>query len=338
MTKLFSNSAGGKDTSSPIDMLESFCSHLLGNQSLIGDSANPFDLADARRTGKPLQKLWELTDLSAHDFADELARFFALPRIGLPELMAAPSLVDRFSPRFLREAAIFAYSASGGRPRLVVADPTDVAAVRAAEIVLGSSLDIEVASFEDIATVLGMRIEDKPTTTDAADAMLAQADDDVESLRDLASGAPVVRAVNDLLEKAVELRATDIHVEPFQAGLTIRMRVDGLLRIISTPANALPQAVISRIKILAGLNIAERRLPQDGAARLHIGRVDVDIRVATMPTQHGESAVIRLLPKDRGLLDISKLGMASADEAKIARLLALPHGMIVITGPRKSVV
>src|SRR5207253_9680854 len=137
-------------------------------------------------------------------------------------------------------------------------------------------------------------------------------------------------------ERAVELRATDIHIEPSQTGLLVRMRVDGLLRVVATPAGALPQAVISRVKILAGLNIAERRLPQDGAARLRIARSEVDIRVATMPTQHGESAVIRLLPKDRGLLDIGKLGMASADEATITRLLALPHGMIVITGPTGS--
>src|SRR6266404_6540790 len=114
------------------------------------------------------------------------------------------------------------------------------------------------------------------------------------------------------------------------------MRVDGLLRVVATPAGALPQAVISRVKILAGLNIAERRLPQDGAARLRIARSEVDIRVATMPTQHGESAVIRLLPKDRGLIDIGKLGMASVDEATITRLLALPHGMIVVTGPTGS--
>jgi general secretion pathway protein E len=107
----------------------------------------------------------------------------------------------------------------------------------------------------------------------------------------------VVRAVNDLLEKAVELRATDIHVEPLRTGLTIRMRVDGLLRAIPAPAGALPQAVISRIKILAGLNIAERRLPQDGAARVRVARSEIDVRVATMPTQHGESAVIRLLPR-----------------------------------------
>ena len=114
------------------------------------------------------------------------------------------------------------------------------------------------------------------------------------------------------------------------------MRVDGLLHPVPTPAGALPQALLSRIKILAGLNIAERRLPQDGAARLQIARSDIDVRVATMPTQHGESAVIRLLPKDRGLLEIGKLGLATTDEAKLTRLLSLPHGMIVVTGPTCS--
>src|SRR5262249_5881626 len=129
---------------------------------------------------------------------------------------------------------------------------------------------------------------------------------------------------------------TDIHIEPFRTGLVVRMRVDGLLRAIPAPAGALPQAVISRIKILAGLNIAERRLPQDGAARLRVGRTDIDVRVATMPTQPVESSVIRRLPKDRGLLDIVRLGLSRTDEAKISRLLALPHGMIVITGPTGS--
>jgi general secretion pathway protein E len=161
-------------------------------------------------------------------------------------------------------------------------------------------------------------------------------EDDIESLRDLASGAPVVRAVNDLLERAVELRASDIHIEPFHTGLVVRMRIDGLLRPLAAPAGVLPQAVISRIKIVASLNIAERRLPQDGSARLRAGRSDIDIRVAIMPTQHGESAVIRILPKDRGLLVIEKLGFSPADEAKIRRLLTLPHGMIVITGPTGS--
>ena len=103
-----------------------------------------------------------------------------------------------------------------------------------------------------------------------------------------------------------------------------------------TPANVLPQALISRIKILAGLNIAERRLPQDGAAHLRVARSDIDIRVATMPTQYGESAAIRLLPKDRGVLEIAKLGLSTLDEAKLNRLLKLPHGIIVVTGPTGS--
>jgi general secretion pathway protein E len=145
-----------------------------------------------------------------------------------------------------------------------------------------------------------------------------------------------VRAVNDLFEKALELRASDIHIEPFRTGLVVRLRIDGLLRAIPAPASALPQALISRIKILAGLNIAERRLPQDGAARLRIARSELDVRVAIMPTQHGESAVIRLLPKDRGLLAIEKLGFSPADEAKLRRLLTLPHGMIIVTGPTGS--
>jgi general secretion pathway protein E len=250
--------------------------------------------------------------------------------------MSATSLAERFSERFLRESCVFPCVGETGQPRLVVGDPTDDAVLRAAEIVLGRPLEIAVASFEDITTVLSARLDAKAAAADAADMARARTEEDVESLRDLASGAPVVRAVNDLLERAVDLRATDIHLEPFDSSLVVRMRVDGVLRTIPTPAGALPQALISRVKILSGLNIAERRLPQDGAARQQVGSVDLDIRVATTPTQYGESAVLRLLPKNRGLLEIAKLGMATADEAKINRLLALPHGMIIITGPTGS--
>jgi general secretion pathway protein E len=283
-----------------------------------------------------LRKLWTLTELSANDFADEVAGYFGLKRRSLPDLMAATSLAGQFSPRFLRETTVFPYQAGNVR-MLAVADPCDVAPLRAAEIVLGKPVEIVIASFEDIATVLAERLgEDAATPADTADSESAVVDNDIESLRDLASGAPVVRAVNDLLEKAMELRASDIHIEPFRNSFIIRMRIDGLLRSIPTPAGALPQAIISRVKILSGLNIAERRLPQDGAARLRAGRTEIDVRVATMPTQHGESAVIRLLPRDRGLLEMGKLGLLAADKAKVTRLLAMPHGMVVITGPTGS--
>lgn len=339
MADVFSNRSenGRNQHESPraVDALQPFFDYLLDRNLLAADASARFKHAKGSGTDKPLNRLWQLSETSAHEFADEVAKFFALPRIGLADLMSTTSLTDRFSERFLRESCVFPCTGEAGQTRLVVADPTDSAAVRAAEIVLGSPLQIGVASFEDIATVLAARLDDK-AAADAVSASRERAEEDVESLRDLASGAPVVRAVNDLLERAIELRATDIHLEPFDSGLTVRMRVDGLLRAVPAPAGALPQALISRVKILSGLNIAERRLPQDGAARQQVSGVDLDIRVATVPTQYGEAAVLRLLPKNRGLLDIGKLGMASADEAKINRLLALPHGMMVLTGPTGS--
>jgi general secretion pathway protein E len=290
-----------------------------------------------RADDKTLRDLYEASDLSANDFAEEVAAFYRLPRIALPQLVAAQPLTAKFSRRFLRETLVFPYQGAAGSCRLVLADPSDEAAVRAAEIVLGRPVEIEIGSYEDIATILTKRLgEDDEASSDGEESASARADDDVESLRDLASGAPVVRAVNDLLDRAMELRATDIHIEPFRTGLVVRMRVDGLLRAVPTPSGVLPAALISRIKILAGLNIAERRLPQDGAARVRVARAEFDVRVATMPTQYGESAVIRLLPRDRGLLEIGKLGLLANDEALLRRALMLPHGMIVITGPTGS--
>jgi general secretion pathway protein E len=281
-----------------------------------------------------LRELWESTDLPAAEFADEVARFFKLQRIGLLELLATEAQVEGFSRRFLRESMVFPFRSAGGTVKLAVADPMDTAAIRAAEIVFGETIELVIASFEDITTILERL--DGGGTTEAETGERPHSDDDIDSLRDLASGAPVVRAFNDLIERAVELRASDIHIEPFRSGLTVRMRVDGMLRAMPAPPGVMPQALVSRIKILAGLNIAERRLPQDGAARLRVGRSEIDVRVATMPTQHGESAAVRLLPRDRGLLELSKLGLSSHDESVLKKLLALPHGMIVITGPTGS--
>jgi general secretion pathway protein E len=330
------SSAHGRDVSRSSEGLQEFYDHLQKHNLLIGAGADRFNISEAQRAGKPLHKLWQQTEISASEYADEVARFFALPRVSLAELISVAPRTAKFSPRFLRESCIFPCAGDTGQVRVVVADPTDTAAVRAAELVLGAPLPIAIASFEDIATTLTARLDESAAASGESAASLGRVDDDVESLRDLASGAPVVRALNDLLERAVESRATDIHIEPFASGLVVRMRVDGLLRVVPTPVGAPPQALISRVKILSGLNIAERRLPQDGAARQQISGVDLDIRVATVPTQHGEAAVLRLLAKNRGLLDISKLGMLSADEAKAGRLLALPHGMIIVTGPTGS--
>jgi general secretion pathway protein E len=316
------------------DVSLQFVEHLRQGKHLTSadgrDDAAGQGVSDRRRAN-----LWELTDLSAVEFADEAARFHGLERVTLQDMMSAVPLVGSFSQRFLREMMVFPYQSSNGRAVVAVADPTDVAVQRATQIVLGAGVVTRIATSEDLAVVLNQRLGEDDVDP-AAELTAQPREDDIESLRDLASGAPVVRAVNDLIEKAVELRATDIHIEPFPAGLVVRMRIDGLLRPVVAPAGVLPRALISRIKIVANLNIAERRLPQDGAARVRAGRADVDIRVAIMPMQHGESAVIRILPKDRGLLVVEKLGFSASDDTTLRRLLKLPHGMIVITGPTGS--
>jgi general secretion pathway protein E len=284
---------------------------------------------------KKLRDLWQLTEFSSGVFADEIAGFYKLPRVDLRQLLAASPEVNQFSRRFLREMAVYPCRIDELGLTVVVADPTDAASIRAAKIVLRAPFAIAIGSYEDIATVLAEQLGEQGAVA-LTDSAVSHREDDVDSLRDLASGAPVVRAVSDLLEKAIELRATDIHIEPMRASLLVRLRVDGVLRSIPCPSNVLPQAMISRIKILAGLNIAERRLPQDGSAHLRVARSDVDVRVATMPTQHGESAVIRLLPKDRSVLEIPKLGLLDADQNKLKQLLKLPHGLVVVTGPTGS--
>src|SRR5438132_9722014 len=300
---------------------ETFRQHLLEKYSLPAKARARVDNPANATLTRPLRELWEATDLSAAEFADEVSDYFGAVRLSLPQLLSATPCLDGFSRRFLRESTIFPFRAPNGNYRLAVADPSDTAAVRAAEIVFGEPVEVAVASFEAITTVLDQRVDaGEANPDDAVKGSTQQSDDDIESLRDLASGAPVVRALNDLLEKAVETRASDIHIEPFRTGLAVRMRIDGMLRPVPAPTGVLTQALISRVKILSGLNIAERRLPQDGAARLRIARSEIDIRIATMPTQHGESAVIRLLPRDRGLLEISKLGLLRADEEKLARL------------------
>jgi len=332
------SAAGGvAAAAAPLRSVEQFRQHLLNQLSDAAKTRVQLQGSIDGGSASPLRVLWEKSDLPAGKLADEVARFWNLRRFNLQDLMNATSAVEHFSARFLRESSVFPFRAEQGRFGLAVSDPTDAAAIRAVEIVCGGAVEVAVASFDDISTVLERQLDERSASAvDVDEPKHRSRDDDIDSLRDLASGAPVVRAVNDLLERAMELRASDIHIEPFRTGLVVRMRVDGMLRAVPAPANAPPQAVISRIKILASLNIAERRLPQDGAARARVGRSEIDIRIATMPTQHGESAVIRLLPRDRGLLELSKVGLGSRDESSLRRLLALPHGLIVITGPTGS--
>jgi general secretion pathway protein E len=159
---------------------------------------------------------------------------------------------------------------------------------------------------------------------------------EVEDLLEARDDAPIVRMLNALLTQAVREGASDIHVEPFEGYSVVRYRVDGTLRDIVRPRRALHAALVSRIKIMANLDIAEKRLPQDGRIMLRLGGRPVDVRVSTLPTGHGERAVLRLLDKERGRLEPERLGMAPDTLAALDRLVKQPHGIVLVTGPTGS--
>jgi general secretion pathway protein E len=159
---------------------------------------------------------------------------------------------------------------------------------------------------------------------------------ELEDLLEARDDAPIIRMLNALLAQAVREGASDIHVELFESYSVVRYRIDGTLRDIVRPPRALHAALVSRIKIMANLDIAEKRLPQDGRMMLRLGGRPVDVRVSTLPTGHGERAVLRLLDKERGRLEPEKLGMGSATLAALDRLVKQPHGIVLVTGPTGS--
>src|SRR6266567_3795591 len=162
-------------------------------------------------------------------------------------------------------------------------------------------------------------------------------DENIEHLRDLASEAPVIRLVNLIISRAIESRASDIHIEPFEKELRLRYRVDGVLQNMDPPPNALRAAIISRIKLMAKLNIAERRLPQDGRIKLKVLGKEIDLRVSTLPTMYGESVVMRILDRSNSsLIDLRRLGFPDDLYEKICQMTSKPHGIFLVTGPTGS--
>jgi len=158
----------------------------------------------------------------------------------------------------------------------------------------------------------------------------------IDRLRDLASEAPVVRLVNTIIQRAIEARASDIHVEPASGRLRIRYRIDGVLKESESPPSRSAAAVVSRIKLMAKMNIAERRLPQDGRVHIRVQGTPIDLRVSTVPTIDGESVVLRILDQERAALELTALGFDETSGAALRRIIELPHGIVLVTGPTGS--
>lgn len=320
----------------PVVQHSDFIGHLAGRGVLRDRQAVENRLA-ARRAEAGGDADWlALTQLTPTAFADELAAFYACRRAHRGELVGDRFAGGELSQRFLKDGRLFPYADPEGRLTLAIAAPVDDETISAVEIALGRKLAIAVATGEDVDAALATTQEATSATAAATAGEASAASDDLDDLRDLARGAPVVRALDDLLRLAVDQRATDLHIEPIAGSLQVRLRVDGLLKAVAAPPVSMAKGLLSRLKIMAGLNITERRLPQDGRARINVGAAEIDLRIATMPTTHGESAVIRLLRKGSGVVAMNQIGLLRQEEKTLREALQLPFGMIIVTGPTGS--
>jgi general secretion pathway protein E len=294
-------------------------------------------------TGEKIGALLVTLGLVAQrDVAEALAAQLSLPLLdssGYPEL---PILEERVSARFLRESRALPVREDESDLVLAMADPTDAYTIGAFEMVTGRTVRPMVA----IPTELEAALERLYGTGKSAQSQIigdveTRGDDmsfdaDVQQLKDLAAEAPVIRLVSLLITNALETRASDIHIEPFENRLIVRYRIDGVLHEVESPPKRLSAAVISRIKIMANLDIAERRLPQDGRIRLRVQGKEIDLRVSTVPTMHGESVVMRILDKGGVALDFARLGFEDDVLKSFLDVLLQPHGILLVTGPTGS--
>jgi type II secretory ATPase GspE/PulE/Tfp pilus assembly ATPase PilB-like protein len=263
----------------------------------------------------------------------------AAARPGLREA-AAGSLAGMLSPRYMDEHRLLPLAVDpDGALAVAVGGALDPTVSDELVRVFGRPLRlVEAPAGEIQAAILSVRRQ-SPAPGGEPEAGPAAANDDgaaPDDLRALANQAPVIKMVNALLLDALRGRASDVHVESTASGLRVRFRLDGVLREVSELPRQYQSAVISRIKIMAGLSIAERRLPQDGRTRLRLGDRDVDLRVSTLPALHGESAVLRILDHGAGAKDLSELGMPEPLEAHLDRLIRRPSGILLVTGPTGS--
>src|SRR5918992_2865511 len=285
----------------------------------------------------------ELGFLSEDDLLPVIRDHFNIPLVSLRDFPAVPLPIE-FSANlgeFLKTARMVPVKVEGRELIVATSDPFDVPRLHALELASGLRVSPVLAKEKEITA----RIEalfGGNNASEAAQGAVAREiegavdEEDVAHLRDMASEVPVIRLVNQMLVRALESRASDVHIEPFENQLKVRYRIDGILHEMESPPRQFKAAVISRIKILAQLNIAERRLPQDGRIKVRLAGKDMDLRIATVPTLYGESVVIRLLERAQIFTQLDALGFPADILDYFNEMILKPHGMILVTGPTGS--
>lgn len=260
------------------------------------------------------------------------------------DLPKVPIVLEGISSRFIRENRVIPLDLKNSILKVLMANPQDKATIDALSVATSADImvytsDAEVLD-EYISRFYGQEsqninriIED---IGERGYEFLREEEEDIGYLKDLASEAPIIKLVNLFITRAVESRASDVHIEPFEDELKIRYRIDGVLHDVESAPKKLQAAIVSRIKIMAKMNIAERRLPQDGRIRLKIGEKEIDIRVSTIPVLYGESVVMRLLDKEGIVIDLDLLGFSPDTLSAFNQLIKKPNGIILVTGPTGS--
>lgn len=282
-----------------------------------------------------LRTLLRLGAVKEQQMATAYAQLLGAPRLANETVQANPTAPERFA----RHYGVIALSEDATRLRVAAAVPLSGYAIAALGYQADKPVEVVIATAGEVSRLIGQAYGDGHSSGVASIETVADdglADNDLEQLKDMASEAPVIRLVNLMLQRAVEQRASDVHVEPFEQQLKVRYRVDGLLVEGEAPPSGYAAAVISRLKIMARLDIAERRLPQDGRIMLRIHGRELDLRVSTVPTSFGESVVMRLLDRQSVRFDFASLGIGHPTLEAIEHLLARPHGIFLVTGPTGS--
>ena len=292
----------------------------------------------ANETGQHLDVvLLQLGLVSERGMAEAYAKLLDLPVAAAARYPEGPPLFsDRLTARFLRSARAVPVAMDGDTLVVALADPLDTFTPAAIAAATGAPVRLEVAVPVELDTAV-KRLYPEAETAAAEDATSGdRLEDDTERLKDLASEAPVIRLVNQIITAAVETQASDIHIEPFEDRLRIRYRYDGQLQEADSASARLAAAITSRIKIMAKLDIAERRLPQDGRIKLAVRGQEVNFRVSTIPSLYGETVVLRILDRAAVVFDYGRLGLSPPLIRRFGQALEAPNGVVLVTGPTGS--
>ena len=323
------------------DRAADLCQLMIDQGRLKAEDLNRATAYRDQHGGNLLTLLVRLGLVSERDLATAQSELLRIPLFTDKDYPEQGPAIDSIAVRFMKQQHLVPIKVDEKVVEIVMADPQDPVSLKALQMATGLDIQPRVGITSEIdnhieryfgggRSAMGQIAEGLGSDIESDD------EENVEHLRDLASEAPVIRLVNLILQRAVEARASDIHIEPFENRLKVRYRVDGVLQEVEAPPSRSTAAVISRVKIMAKLNIAERRLPQDGRIMHRVQGKELDLRVSTVPTSHGESVVMRILDREAVTLDFASLGFADDTRDTFIKALEMPHGIILVTGPTGS--